>query len=238
MIDLMIADDDLYFAKKLSLLLAQEKDFRVVSITTDGLQTLMDYSSLKPDVLLLDLNMPYLNGYQVLDTLSKNPTEKDKKNVIIISGDNDARASLRNTRKVIWMMNKDFNQELLFEIIREIKSDSKINDLQKDIDDLFNELKFDSTLKGTLLLKRSVYLTYTEPVKYSKTDDLITDVAEEFNYHAVISARSTMDKALSQMLKIHNDTNFLSDIFDDFYGYMSVKHLIRYSVNYLRDKYR
>ena len=122
-------------------------------------------------------------------------------------------------------------------IIREIKSDSQTNDIKNEIDNLFKKLEFDSTLKGTLLLKRSVYLYYTNPLKYANIDELIKTVAKEFNYRSGISARSTMDKALSQMLKAHKDLQFLYGIFEDFYGYnLSVKYLIRYSVNYLRKR--
>lgn len=139
MIDLMIADDNSMFAKQLSSMLTREKDFRVVSIANNGIQTLMDYSALKPDVLLLDLKMPNFDGFQVLDSLSQDAKEKEKKNIIIISGDNTSRASLQNMEKVKWMINKDFNEEHLFNIIREIKTESKCDDINKNIDELVLE---------------------------------------------------------------------------------------------------
>lgn len=240
MIDIMIADDNLVFAKQLSDKLTQEKDFRVVSIVEDGFQALVDYESLQPDVLFLDLKMPNIDGYQVIDILSKTPNEKNKQNIIVATADGTAMASLHNTRKVVWLLYKcQYNEQLLFQIIREIKSESQSTDIKKEIDKLFKDLKFDSALKGTLLLKRSIYLSYTNPLKYSKADDLIKVVAKEFKYNSDISARSTMDKALSQMLNTHKNLQFLYEIFDDFYGYnLSVKYLIRYSVNYLRKKIR
>lgn len=236
MIDLMIADDNSMFAKQLSSMLTREKDFRVVSIANNGIQTLMDYSALKPDVLLLDLKMPNFDGFQVLDSLSQDAKEKEKKNIIIISGDNTSRASLQNMEKVKWMINKDFNEEHLFNIIREIKTESKYDDINKNIDELLNKLKFDSCHKGTSLIKEGIYIAYTQPMICNRIDDLINILAYRFDYTSTKSARSTMDKAINQMLKQHNDYKVFYDTFEDFYGYsLSVKYLIRYCVKYLEN---
>lgn len=239
MIDLMIADDNSVFAEQLSCMLTREKDFRVVSITHNGIQTLMDYSALKPDVLLLDLKMPNFDGFQVLDSLSQDSKEKEKQNIIVISGDINSRASLHNMEKVRWMIDKDFNVETLFNVIREIKVDSEYDDISKTIDDLMNTLKFDSCHKGTALIKEGIYIAFTQPMICNRIDDLINILAYRFNYSSSKSARSTMDKCIAQMLKQHKNHQIFYDTFEDFYGYsISVKYLIKYCVRYLENVYK
>ena len=238
MIDLMIADDNYMFAKQLSSMLTREKDIRVVSITDNGMQTLMDYSTLKPDVLLLDLKMPNLDGFQVLDSLSQDPKEKDKENIIIISEDINCRASLQNMKKVRWMVDKNFNKNTLIEIIHEIKVDSEFENINKTIDELLTKLKFDSCHKGTALIKEGIHIAYTQPMICNRIDDLINILSYRFNYSSTRSARSTMDKAISQMLKQHKDYQVFYNTFEDFYGYsISVKYLIKYCVKYLDSIY-
>ena len=62
---ILIAEDDPYIVKLYKLNLEQE-GWNVV-ITTDGGEALKAIEAQKPDVLLLDLLMPKLDGYAVLE---------------------------------------------------------------------------------------------------------------------------------------------------------------------------
>ena len=57
---LLIADDHAIFAESLRMLL--EKTYAVVGIVTDGRALLSEAARLKPDVLVVDVAMPLLNG--------------------------------------------------------------------------------------------------------------------------------------------------------------------------------
>jgi DNA-binding NarL/FixJ family response regulator len=56
----LIADDHVLVAEAFKVLL--EPDYRVVKLVSDGLGLISAAKELKPDVVLLDLNMPLLNG--------------------------------------------------------------------------------------------------------------------------------------------------------------------------------
>jgi DNA-binding NarL/FixJ family response regulator len=56
----LIADDHVIFADALRLLL--EKCYRVVGTVTDGRALVTEAVSLKPDVIVVDIGMPLLNG--------------------------------------------------------------------------------------------------------------------------------------------------------------------------------
>ena len=56
----MIADDHAIFAESLRMLL--EKTYAVVGIVTDGRALVSEATRLKPDVLVVDVAMPLLNG--------------------------------------------------------------------------------------------------------------------------------------------------------------------------------
>ena len=62
MINLIIADDHTLFIDGLKLLLKDEPDMNVVEVANDGKELLGLLSNHKADIILLDINMPNLNG--------------------------------------------------------------------------------------------------------------------------------------------------------------------------------
>jgi DNA-binding NarL/FixJ family response regulator len=63
-ITLFIADDHTIVRTALASLLSLAEDFRVIGEASDGRTTVEEVISLKPDVVLLDINMPELNGLE------------------------------------------------------------------------------------------------------------------------------------------------------------------------------
>ncbi|MBI3810830.1 MAG: response regulator transcription factor [Nitrospirae bacterium] len=63
-IKVLIVDDHTLFRKGLASLLKQQKGIEVVGEAKDGEEGLRLAQTLKPDVILMDVNMPRLNGIQ------------------------------------------------------------------------------------------------------------------------------------------------------------------------------
>jgi DNA-binding NarL/FixJ family response regulator len=61
---LIIADDHALFIEGLALLFKDEQDFEVVTIANDGKELLRLLPQYPADVVLLDINMPRLNGLE------------------------------------------------------------------------------------------------------------------------------------------------------------------------------
>jgi DNA-binding NarL/FixJ family response regulator len=70
-IRVLIADDHPIVRDGLRKLLALEEDIEVAGEAADGREVLEKVNALKPDVILLDLRMPNMDGLGVLDTLRK-----------------------------------------------------------------------------------------------------------------------------------------------------------------------
>lgn len=71
MIQILIAEDHHLVRAGLKAFLEQEEDVAVVGETSDGQETLELTERLNPDILLLDVGMPKLNGIQILRQLNE-----------------------------------------------------------------------------------------------------------------------------------------------------------------------
>lgn len=76
-ITIVLADDHHIVRQGVKALLENEKDFQVVGEASDGITVLTITGRLKPDILVLDLMMPGLNGLEVARRVLKvSPTTK------------------------------------------------------------------------------------------------------------------------------------------------------------------
>lgn len=71
MIRVVLVDDQTLIRQGVRSLLALSDDIEVVGEASDGQEALEIVPKLKPDVLLLDLRMPNMNGLQVLEALAE-----------------------------------------------------------------------------------------------------------------------------------------------------------------------
>ena len=83
---ILLVDDDKDIVETLSSRLAKE-GYNVV-VAYDGEEALIKVRDDNPDVVLLDLNLPKLNGFDVLKEIRKNYNDKWRP-VIIISAQNE-----------------------------------------------------------------------------------------------------------------------------------------------------
>lgn len=82
-IKLLVVDDSIDFRSLLCLLLTRDDRFEVVCEANDGMEALELADKHRPDVVLLDIAMPRLDGLQTLPALKKK--HPDMKVVVLSS---------------------------------------------------------------------------------------------------------------------------------------------------------
>jgi DNA-binding response OmpR family regulator len=80
---LILADDSITIQKVVELILAEE-DFEIKS-TNNGEEALAAIPSFKPDVVLADIEMPKMNGYQLCEKIKQDPSSQGV-SVILLAG--------------------------------------------------------------------------------------------------------------------------------------------------------
>lgn len=70
-IKVMIVDDHIMMREGIKKLLEFDKSIEVIEQVSDGLECLEKIEGVKPDILLLDIDMPQMNGIEVLEKLKE-----------------------------------------------------------------------------------------------------------------------------------------------------------------------
>jgi two-component system chemotaxis response regulator CheY len=80
----LVADDDAILRMMLKSILETSGEYQVVAQAVNGEETIARYVQMKPHLVLLDINMPKMDGLQALEEIRKiNPAAK----VMMVSGD-------------------------------------------------------------------------------------------------------------------------------------------------------
>lgn len=87
---ILIADDHEIVREGLKHILTSQNDMEVVGEAKDGREALLKTKSLRPDILLLDISMPHLNGLEALSLIKE--TMPDLKIVVFSIHKNEAYA--------------------------------------------------------------------------------------------------------------------------------------------------
>lgn len=80
MITCLAIDDDPLFLKLINAYLSEIPDIELIGTYTNPVDGVLAIVKNKPDIILLDIEMPYMNGFETIGTLDKIPK------VIVISG--------------------------------------------------------------------------------------------------------------------------------------------------------
>lgn len=180
MVQVMIAEDNIELSSMYCSFLTKDKNINIISKTRDGEKTVELYQALKPDVLLLDLDIPKLNGLEVINQISKDSEEKNKCNIIVITGNLDLMHKLYNTAKVYRIMPKPTNLDEVLSLIKDISNTPKELD-QIKLKSLLLELKFNLYSRGTLFLIDAINIAYNNPTVLCKIENLYYEVSEKNN---------------------------------------------------------
>jgi DNA-binding NarL/FixJ family response regulator len=143
-ITIIIADDHPLFADGLTKLLNDEADMQVLNIAANGRALINIITNSKPDIILLDINMPMLNG---LDTLKKIKLDYPKIKILMLStyGAEHLIEKAKSYGANGYLL-KNANKEDLLQVIRLVAAGQssfpyRINNMQNAFADEDNFLK-------------------------------------------------------------------------------------------------
>ena len=148
-VKLMIVDDHPLFRQGLRDVLATDDSMDVVAEAADGKAAIQLAYQHQPDVILMDINLPTINGLQVTRKIKAGLTDSQ---VITITGYDDAQQVLHALRAgASAYCPKDVMPETLIRIIRAVhEGDYVVGEKRMNYDELVEWLEKKMGIQGVL----------------------------------------------------------------------------------------
>lgn len=119
-IKVLLADDNREFCDIISKYLEKQDDMEVVGIANDGIEVLDMVPKIKPDVIVLDIIMPHLDGLGVLERLNNLDLEQPPKIIVLSAVGQDKITQRAIALGADYYMVKPFDMEVFTKRIREV----------------------------------------------------------------------------------------------------------------------
>lgn len=123
---LMIVDDSEVISKRLKELLQDIEDLEIAAIVEDGIQAIAQFTILNPEITILDLMIPRMNGLDVLRSIrSKN------QNAVVIILTNYDQSYFRDRCKELganYFLDKSADFEKVYQICQNTVHPDKKSD--------------------------------------------------------------------------------------------------------------
>jgi response regulator of citrate/malate metabolism len=131
MINVLIVDDDFMVAKVHAGFIQRTPGFAVVGVAHTGAQAMAETARLQPDLVLLDIHLPDINGLDLMIKLREAAPELD---VLVISAAREVETVRRALRGgIVHYLIKPFSQTDLQERLEHYRSAYQGLDLSKDV---------------------------------------------------------------------------------------------------------
>ena len=134
-ISIIIADDNKDFCEILSEYLGKQEDLNIIGIAKDGLEAIELVTKKLPDVLVLDIIMPHLDGLGVLEKLATLNLEKFPKVIVLSAVGQDKITQRAISLGADYYVVKPFDFEIFIKRIRQLMG-APSNERRKDYRDL------------------------------------------------------------------------------------------------------
>ena len=119
-IRILIADDNKLLCEILQQSLEAVPGFDVVGIAHDGVETVRMVRQMQPDLLVLDIIMPHLDGLGVLEQLREAQLKKVPRIIVLTGMGQDAVATLALSLGADYYMLKPFDMDTLVKRARDL----------------------------------------------------------------------------------------------------------------------
>lgn len=221
-ISVLIADDNKEFCNILNDYLLSQRDIVVTGIAKDGIEALKLIKERKPDLVVLDIIMPHLDGLGVLERLGSMDLDPIPKIIVLSAVGQDKITQRAITLGADYYVVKPFDMDVFTKRIRQmfnntISSDSskksisfidtteprKSNrnepmDLEAEITSIIHEIGVPAHIKGYMYLREAITMVVNDIELLSAvTKELYPSIAKKFNTTA-----SRVERAIRHAIEV------------------------------------
>lgn len=212
MTNLMIVEDDKNISSSYQNYLAKEKELSIIAKAYDGLEALKYYKERNPDIVLLDLGLPGINGIEVIERLSSYESNDKKCNIIVVSGDAYLKGNLLNTKKVYRIIQKPARLQEIHKSIKDfISENTKAEFPIVKLNDLLLECGLNVYSNSCIHLIDVINYCFYNKFKLKNINDVYAIVARDYN-STPDTLRSSIRSSIRTVYK-NADKELLNSVF-------------------------
>ena len=119
-IRVLIVENNRDMCDLLNVLISSESDMQVVGIANDGLQAVARIQENPPDVMILDMVMPYLDGMGVLTRMAEMNFARRPKVIILSAFEEESVVAKSSRLGADYYLLKPFDRDILINRIRQV----------------------------------------------------------------------------------------------------------------------
>lgn len=214
----VIADDNREFSDILTRFISSHDEFQVVGVAKDGIEALEVINREKPDVLILDIIMPHLDGLEVLERLN-NASDGSFPKVIVLSAVGQDKITQRAIELgAHYYVVKPFDFQVFIKRLRQIagmevniinvkesidtfasgKPMASEKNLESQITRIIHEIGIPAHIKGYLYLREAISMVI-EDMDFlgAITKELYPNIALKFN-----TTPSRVERAIRHAIEV------------------------------------
>ena len=194
----MVCDDNAEFVSNARAHFMTSDRIELVDTASDGKQALEKLDSVHPDVLLLDLVMPNLDGFSVLERVNKG----NMKIIIVSALSQEAFISKAMGLGADFYMMKPVSfsvlDERIIEAVNNKRPSAKNRSMDEKISNIFITVGIPAHIKGYQYLREAIKLTIDNPeIINSITKRLYPEVADHFG-----TSPSKVERAIRHAIEV------------------------------------
>ncbi|GAA0743425.1 sporulation transcription factor Spo0A [Clostridium oceanicum] len=220
-INVIIADDNKEFCNILSDYLLNQRDIVVTGIANDGVEAIKLIEEKKPDLVVLDIIMPHLDGLGVLEKLNGMDMDSMPRVIVLSAVGQDKITQRAISLGADYYVVKPFDMDVFTKRIRqmfnntisseEIKravpladiSQVKVTrnepaDLEQEITNIIHEIGVPAHIKGYMYLREAITMVVNDMELLSAvTKELYPSIAKKYNTTA-----SRVERAIRHAIEV------------------------------------
>ena len=225
-----IADDNERTLQLLDTIISSDRDLKLVGKAGDGEQLIDIIREKEPDVVLLDIIMPKLDGLTVMDRVNKEPNVKKPAFIVITAVGQEKITEDAFNKGANYYIMKPFNNELLINRIKSVRKvfpnhekrveealpniQMKNENLETRVTDMLHEIGIPAHIKGYHYLRDAIMMAVEDmDILNAITKILYPTVAKKYQ-----TTSSRVERAIRHAIEVAWSRGKI-DTLDDLFGY-------------------
>lgn len=217
-IQVLIADDNREFGDILCEYLNSQDDIEVIGVARDGLEAYDLITTKKPDIAIIDIIMPHLDGLGVLEKVNATAISKRPLFIILSAVGQDKITQRALAMGAEYYVVKPFDMDVLISRIRQLKdvtpsniirpeyshelrpirSSSPKRSLEVEVTSIMHEIGVPAHIKGYQYLRDAIMMVVKEiEIINSITKQLYPSIAKQYN-----TTPSRVERAIRHAIEV------------------------------------